>query len=51
MGAESHVHLRWRDKLLVAEMQGKLGFTDGDSVTLYVDPAAVHSFGPDGRRL
>jgi sn-glycerol 3-phosphate transport system ATP-binding protein len=51
IGAESHVHLRWNGKPLVAQMHGKLPFADGDTITVHADPAAIHSFGPDGRRL
>jgi sn-glycerol 3-phosphate transport system ATP-binding protein len=51
IGAESHVHLRWQDRLLVAQMHGKLGLADGDTVTVYADHANIHSFGADGRRL
>jgi ABC-type sugar transport system ATPase subunit len=51
VGAESHVHLRWQDKLLVAQLRGKLPFADGDSVTLHADPAAIHCFAEDGRRI
>jgi hypothetical protein len=45
------VHLRWNGKPLVAQMHGKLPFADGDTITVYADPAALHSFGADGRRL
>ena len=38
-------------KPLVAEIHGKPGVEDGDSVTFYADPGTIHSFGPDGRRL
>jgi sn-glycerol 3-phosphate transport system ATP-binding protein len=51
VGAESHVHLRWQDRLIVAQLRGKLDFTDGESITLYVDPAAIHPFAADGRRV
>lgn len=51
VGAESHVHLRWQGRLLVAQLRGKLPFADGDSVTLYADPATVHCFAEDGRRV
>ena len=43
--------LRWNGKPLVAQMHGKLPFADGDTITVHADPAAIHSFGPDGRRL
>ena len=51
IGAESHVHLRWGGKLLVAQIHGKPAFAEGDTVTLYADPAAIHRFAEDGRRL
>ena len=51
VGAESHLHLRWNDRLLVAEIHGRPRVTEGQSVTVYVDPAQVHPFGRDGRRL
>jgi sn-glycerol 3-phosphate transport system ATP-binding protein len=51
IGAESHVHLRWQDQLLVAQMRGTLDFTDGDTITLYASPTAIHCFDAEGRRL
>jgi sn-glycerol 3-phosphate transport system ATP-binding protein len=51
VGAESHLHLRWNDRLLVAQVRGRPDLADGTGATVYVDPAAVHAFDGDGRRL
>jgi sn-glycerol 3-phosphate transport system ATP-binding protein len=51
VGAESHVYLRWRDQLLVAQMRGPLAFGDGASLTVHAGLAAIHCFDTNGRRL
>ena len=51
VGAESHVHLRWRDRRLVAQMRGPLSITDGATATFYAPLSAIHYFDSNGRRL
>jgi len=51
VGAESHVHLRWRERRLVAQMKGPRGFTDGANITVYAAPATSHYFDANGRRI
>jgi sn-glycerol 3-phosphate transport system ATP-binding protein len=51
IGAESHVHMRWNNRLLVAQMRAPLAFTDGASVTVYAPLDAIHYFDSNGRRL
>jgi sn-glycerol 3-phosphate transport system ATP-binding protein len=51
VGAESHVHLRWRDRRLVAQMRGPLSITDGATATFYAPLSAIHYFDANGRRL
>ena len=51
IGAESHVHLRWRDRLLVAQVHGRPELADGAELTAYADLAAVHPFDAGGNRI
>ena len=51
VGAESHVHLRWANQMLVAQMRGPLPMADGSAVTIHTDLAAIHSFDAKGRRI
>ena len=51
VGAESHVHLRWRDRRLVAQLRAPLSITDGATTTFYAPLAAIHYFDAKGRRL
>jgi sn-glycerol 3-phosphate transport system ATP-binding protein len=51
VGAESHLHLRWNDRLLVAQVHGRPDVAEGATVDVYVDPATIHPFGRDGRRI
>ena len=51
VGAENHIHLRWRDTPLVAEVQGGVGVAEGGGATVYVDPRSLHLFDREGRRL
>ena len=51
VGAESHVHVRWNNRVVVAQIHGRPGFAEGDAVTLYADPAAIHPFNADGTRI
>jgi sn-glycerol 3-phosphate transport system ATP-binding protein len=51
VGAESHVHLRWANQMLVAQMRGPLPMADGSAVTIHADLAAIHSFDAKGRRI
>jgi len=51
VGAESHVHLRWNNQMLIAQMRGAIGATDGEPITVHVDLDAIHRFDADGRRI
>jgi sn-glycerol 3-phosphate transport system ATP-binding protein len=51
VGAETHLHLRWNDRLLVAEIHGRPPVAEGQATTVYVDPGIVHAFDGNGRRL
>ena len=51
VGAESHLHLRWKDQILVAEVRGRPNLGDGETMALHVDLANVHAFGADQQRI
>jgi sn-glycerol 3-phosphate transport system ATP-binding protein len=51
VGAESHVHLRWNDQMLVAQMRGPLPARDGEPITVHADLGAIHRFDAEGRRI
>ncbi len=51
IGTESHVHLNWQDKALVAAVRGRPSVTEGDQVTAHLQLAGLHPFDADGRRL
>ena len=51
VGAESHIHVRWQNRMVVAQMHGRPGFAEGEAVTLYADPGGIHRFAADGRRI
>ena len=51
VGAESHIHVRWQNRMVVAQMHGRPGFAEGEAVTLYADPGSIHRFAADGRRI
>jgi sn-glycerol 3-phosphate transport system ATP-binding protein len=51
VGAESHIHVRWNNRVLVAQIHGRPGFGEGDAVTFYADPGSIHPFAADGRRV
>ncbi len=51
IGAESHVHLIWQDKPMVAAVRGRPSVREGEKVTAHLQLAALHPFDADGRRL
>ena len=51
IGTESHVHLAWQDKSLIAAVRGRPPIREGETVTAHLQLAALHPFDADGRRL
>ena len=50
-GSETYVHLSRGSMSFVAQLTGVHDFALGDRCTLYVDPADLYFFDPDGRLL
>ncbi len=51
IGTESHVHLAWGDKPVVAAIRGRPPVREGERVTAHLQIAALHPFDAEGRRL
>ncbi len=51
IGTESHVHLTWQDKSLVAAVRGRPPIREGEAVTAHLQLAGLHPFDAAGRRL
>jgi sn-glycerol 3-phosphate transport system ATP-binding protein len=51
IGTESHVHLAWREKSMIAAVRGRPPIREGEQVTAHLQIAALHPFDADGRRL
>ena len=51
IGTESHVHLAWQDKAMIATVRGRPRVREGERVTAHLQIAALHPFDAGGRRL
>ena len=51
IGTESHVHLTWQDRPMVAAVRGRPQVQEGEQVTAHLELAALHPFDATGKRL
>ncbi len=51
IGTESHVHLTWRDKPMVAALRDRPAVAEGDQVTAHLQLAGLHPFDSAGKRV
>jgi multiple sugar transport system ATP-binding protein len=51
LGSETVVHTEAAGKKLIAVFSGQQSMKRGDSLPFHLDPAVLHLFGEDGRRL
>jgi sn-glycerol 3-phosphate transport system ATP-binding protein len=51
IGTESHVHLAWQNRAMVAAVRGRPAVKEGEMVTAHLQIAALHPFDSTGQRL
>lgn len=51
IGIESHAHLHWRDKAVVAAVRGHPAVREGEQVTAHLQLAGLHPFDAERQRL